>query len=309
MMLISDQEMDALYELPHIAQLTYFRAIRPYMDYATGIVGRKRGISRQSISEQLSVAHAQGRKVPTITPKIVRDALDLLEQAGLIQRIPADRTLVFFLPHAQTDDSVSNKEGRRRADVGPTQQGQRGAEPSSCIAEGNGEQITESGPSEKDQVFKKEGLPPISVIRREKTNPPLPPDGDNSPAEPAGVRAFNAARFEEFWRAYPNKTGRKPCQQKWALRQLDRIADVILADVEARKTRDDRWRRGYIPNPLTYLNQDRWTDNITAPAATATNNHAYNHLNSLLAEISGGGSQAPVIEGEIVPRRTANAKF
>jgi uncharacterized protein YdaU (DUF1376 family) len=69
-------------------------------------------------------------------------------------------------------------------------------------------------------------------------------------------------RFPEFWQAYPNKTGRKPCAVAWRARRLDGIADEIIANVCARAVSDRKWLDGFIPNPLTYLNQERWKDPI-----------------------------------------------
>jgi hypothetical protein len=35
--------------------------------------------------------------------------------------------------------------------------------------------------------------------------------------------------------------------------------------VRERQRRDQRWLDGYIPNPTTYLNQERWEDEFSAP--------------------------------------------
>jgi hypothetical protein len=125
--LITDEELELLREMPWAAQLIYLRAIRPYMDYSTGIVGLRRGISRQSIAEELSVPGQQGRhNARRVVPstKEVRHGLDLLKKEGLIAQIPADKKLVFRLPHAQMDQSVQNMRGRRGAE----KRGQSGAE-------------------------------------------------------------------------------------------------------------------------------------------------------------------------------------
>lgn len=82
-----------------------------------------------------------------------------------------------------------------------------------------------------------------------------------------------AARFEEFWEAYPNKKGRAEAEAKWKARRLDRIADRIIADVKARKTGDDEWLRGFAPHGSTYVNGSRWEDVIT-PAKSGS--HAAN---------------------------------
>ncbi len=82
------------------------------------------------------------------------------------------------------------------------------------------------------------------------------PDGDASPS----------ARFDEFWEIYPSKVGKKPAMQKWRSMKLDRVADEIIADVRARLQRDRKWQSGYLPNPSTYLNQERWKDQWEAAA-------------------------------------------
>ena len=52
---INQQERAALKGIPHLPRLLYLEGIRPYMDYGTGIVGIKRGISYQSLGEELYV--------------------------------------------------------------------------------------------------------------------------------------------------------------------------------------------------------------------------------------------------------------
>lgn len=91
-------------------------------------------------------------------------------------------------------------------------------------------------------------------------------DGEpvHSPSDEGIAQRASAtpSRFEEFWSVYPNKVGRKPCLKKWKTRKLDRMADQIIAHIQQASAQDARWLAGYIPNPLTYLNQDRWEDEI-----------------------------------------------
>lgn len=68
--------------------------------------------------------------------------------------------------------------------------------------------------------------------------------------------------FEQFWRAYPKKVGKKPSEKKWNSLKLDTIAPRIIEDVKNRAANDSGWLRGFVPNPLTYLNQERWEDEI-----------------------------------------------
>jgi hypothetical protein len=84
-----------------------------------------------------------------------------------------------------------------------------------------------------------------------------------------------AARFPEFWAAYPSRAGtakknKKGAKAKWVARKLDAIADTILADIATRKRIDQEWKDGYPQDPVTYLNQDRWDDD--KPEAMRPNN-------------------------------------
>ena len=71
-----------------------------------------------------------------------------------------------------------------------------------------------------------------------------------------------AVGFEDFWSAYPQKIGKKPAKAKWEAKRLDSMAAEIVADVRARSASDRKWREGYVPNPATYLTQERWNDEI-----------------------------------------------
>jgi len=72
-----------------------------------------------------------------------------------------------------------------------------------------------------------------------------------------------SCNFDSFWLAYPKKVGKKKTRAIWKRRKLDRIAEQIISDVENRIHADQKWIDGYIPNPTTYLNGDRWEDEIT----------------------------------------------
>ena len=69
-----------------------------------------------------------------------------------------------------------------------------------------------------------------------------------------------AARFPDFWDAYPNKKGKQEAEKRWRKDKLDERADEIIAHVKTMTAKDDGWQRGYVPMGSTYLNQARWTD-------------------------------------------------
>lgn len=70
------------------------------------------------------------------------------------------------------------------------------------------------------------------------------------------------SRFEDFWSAWPKgdrKQDKGKCFDKWVKGNFDAIADVILADIEAKK-QTQKWRDGYVEAPVVYLNNRRWED-------------------------------------------------
>lgn len=77
--------------------------------------------------------------------------------------------------------------------------------------------------------------------------------------------------FEQWWSLYPTKVGKKPCREKWKRKKLDEQADVLIAKLRQQVAEDARWLDGFAPNPETYLNQERWTDEIQR---TRGNGHA-----------------------------------
>jgi len=163
----NDQEDEALQGLPWLAQLLYLRGLRPYMDYASGIVGVKRGVSYQGLGETLYREPGQGKTEfgpPTL--KALRHAVSLLERAGLLVKIAADHRLIFQLVLATRDDSVQKKWGTFGADLGQTKQG----------TDNNNQNIDledKRGRFGADPDPEKWGTHPVSGIR-EKKKPPTP---------------------------------------------------------------------------------------------------------------------------------------
>lgn len=66
--------------------------------------------------------------------------------------------------------------------------------------------------------------------------------------------------FLRFWASWPSherKQSQGKCWDVWRKKDFDQEADSIIAHVESSKA-SDGWRGGYIPAPMTYLNQRRW---------------------------------------------------
>lgn len=112
---LSTKELEAMVGTQHIQKIVYTHGIRPYMDFATGIVGIKRGISWQSISEALYVEPAPGIKSGSPKKHPIRTAVDGLVRVGLLQQMSTHKKLIFKCLLAETDNSKQNKDGTKLA--------------------------------------------------------------------------------------------------------------------------------------------------------------------------------------------------
>lgn len=110
---INQQERNALKGLPHLPRLTYLEAIRPYMDYATGIAGIKRGISYQSLREELYVETQRGKTGGSPSKDQMRRVVKTLERAGLISIQSEDKQLILKCEWASRDYSDQTLLARR----------------------------------------------------------------------------------------------------------------------------------------------------------------------------------------------------
>ena len=69
--------------------------------------------------------------------------------------------------------------------------------------------------------------------------------------------ALVVSDFDDFWKRYPTKVGKDAALKAWN-KAKPPIADVLSA--LSWQITSDQWKRGYIPNPATYINQGRWKD-------------------------------------------------
>ncbi len=118
----------------------------------------------------------------------------------------------------------------------------------------------------EDDAYIGEGNGREGNREREHTTRAGAREGDDG-KPPAKVNGSTSKRFDEFWSCYPSghRKAKKRSKEVWQRKGLDQRADEIIADVMRRPEQDDQWRRGYIPNPSTYLNQERWEDDYQQP--------------------------------------------
>ena len=86
----------------------------------------------------------------------------------------------------------------------------------------------------------------------------------------------NSAResiFEKFWKAYPKKKGKGNCK-RWfnSHKPSNELVGKMITAIEAQK-KSDEWLKDngqFIPLPYTWLNGERWEDEIYTPPTTPT---------------------------------------
>lgn len=81
--------------------------------------------------------------------------------------------------------------------------------------------------------------------------------------EQVTIVTADAEGFDEFWEAYPRKTSKAEARKAWnKLKPNEELREKMLASIEAWKN-TDQWREPrYIPHPSTWLNQERWNDEV-----------------------------------------------
>jgi len=73
-------------------------------------------------------------------------------------------------------------------------------------------------------------------------------------------RIDNTMAFDVFWSLYPKKVDKKKSEIKWNKLSLE--TQKIIVDDLPKRIKDRKWKAGFIPNATTYLNGERWNDEI-----------------------------------------------
>ena len=73
------------------------------------------------------------------------------------------------------------------------------------------------------------------------------------------------AHFDDFWKIYPKKTDKLKAKKKWdKLKPSEETLLLITKNIRLRIDSGSWSDPQYIPHPTTYLNGERWNDEITA---------------------------------------------
>lgn len=79
--------------------------------------------------------------------------------------------------------------------------------------------------------------------------------------------------FEEFWKSYPRKISKKMAEKSFnKIKPNQTVFEVIMAGLEKYKG-TSQWQKDggmFIPHPTTWLNQERWKDEIEPARVSQT---------------------------------------
>ena len=106
----------------------------------------------------------------------------------------------------------------------------------------------------------------------ENTIPPsIPPKGEGAvSSQPA------ESGFDEFWQSYPRKVGKKAAQNAWKRLKPNAALRIKIMEALQEQKASRRWQKEqgrYIPNPATWLHQERWEDQLEQAGSAPDYSH------------------------------------
>ena len=244
---INQQERSALKGLPHLPRLTYLEALRPYMDYATGVIGIKRGISYQSLTEELYVEPHPGYTSGSPSKQQMRRVLKTLERTGLIAIESHGKKLVVRCLLATWDYCDQKQVGTK-----PTHQADTKATFKNNIKTNNYKNFE------------------ANADTHETSQADTPPE--------SGINIiFLREAFEKFWSIYPAKQSRNKAWEAFKAlspteEELHSILNQLTKQIE--HYNQAKAHGQWMPNwkhPNNWLNQHCWKDELFE---TQGNDHA-----------------------------------
>ena len=111
----------------------------------------------------------------------------------------------------------------------------------------------------------------------------------------------SANDFARWYADYPIKKSRKRAEEAWE--KADKPPLQTMLDIlNMQKTNDRQWIEGFAPQPTTYLNQERWNDELEHGRKQETVSDEYAarvaREDAILSKLHGG---AVVNNGQVVP--------
>ncbi|HCJ1111490.1 TPA: hypothetical protein NQN63_002158 [Legionella pneumophila] len=286
---VNTDELSALMGLPYIQQSAYLLGIRPYMDRETFLVGVKRKISYQQLSEALYVEPHQGYEHSgSPSRQQLRRIIYALERAGLVEIKSIGKQLILKCLLANSDLSVQNK-----PDTNPTH-------------------LPNTNPNDKNNIkssgYDKNYRKPNTV---KNTKPDTPHNSEN-------MYVCVRQQFQKFWSLYPQKQDEtRAFQVFFKLRPDDHLFSQMIDALQAQiQNRQEMELAGeWVPKwkfPANWLTQQCWNDELL-PLRTQEQTNASNQTSTrrksaadILAEACKDASFSFDFEDDPAPELASN---
>ena len=133
-----------------------------------------------------------------------------------------------------------------------------------------------NGKTAKNRVLTAKRVANHKVKTNAETNAPIVsgalPKEEKRREENKALKESIDEAFSKFWRLYPKKVSKKDAAKAWAKVKPD-LFPVIMQAL-ANQISSDGWARDdgkYIPNAATWLNAERWEDEVTPNVSGQSN--------------------------------------
>ena len=112
--------------------------------------------------------------------------------------------------------------------------------------------------SHEDDIQKEDDNHSSNIIKQDTKNKAIKKQNKE-------LNELQEKQFDKFWQAYPKKVSKKQAQKSWKkINPSLELFEKILKALEMVK-QTEQWKKDngkYVPYPATWLNQERWTDEI-----------------------------------------------
>src|SRR3990167_2752612 len=238
--IVNHLEQSALRGLPFLQRLVYIQGLKPYVDYKTGMIGIRRGVSYQSIKEELYIEPHSGIQSGNLSTDQLRRALKGLEKSGLIEIKSTDHKLIFRALLVHWDNSVQNKLAKKPHHDLDTNLNAINLDKSDCYVNNTPE-------------LAKGKTPQLAI-----------PLKDNN------YYIFLLGKFNKFWSIYPNKSNKQQALEAFQRLNPDEalIEHILMKLQQQIEAYEQQQAYGlWVPNwkyPANLLAQHCWEDEINS---------------------------------------------
>jgi hypothetical protein len=216
--------------------------------------------------------------------RTVRDALAALTDAGLLLRVrrggrrgTRDEASTYRLVTPNPADVASweldpNPVENAGREPGPTRSTPPVGNPSNPADSATWDQFPTGTPTGSHDTTKSREEPKGSSFKSVKTPPALtrrPPTRSTIAVTADVLVGTLVSEFDLFWSTYPRKVSKGAARKAYDLARKKVSAGLLLTALEAQKAQLVRGGAKYCPHAATWLNGERWEDDVNAIAPPA----------------------------------------